>query len=256
MTTRIHATAIIDQSAVLGPDVVVEPFAIVGPNVSIGDGVTIGPRVILERDTTIGSGCSIGAGSIIGSAPQDLKYAGQPTTVRIGASTVIREYVTVNRGVMGPTVIGSDCYIMCYAHVAHDCHLGRGITLGNSVQMAGHVTIDEFVNVGGLTPIHQFVKIGARAFVGGGSRVPQDVPPFALAAGNPLRLYGINVEGLRRAGFDSGRRSSLKRAYRMLFNSDLNRGEALATIREEFAANEDVMYLVEFVGGSERGVLV
>ncbi len=256
MATRIHPTAIIDVAAELGPDVVIDPFAIVGPGVTIGDGTNIGPRVIVERDTEIASGCSIGAGSVIGTAPQDRKYAGQRTIVQVGEATTIREYVTINRGVTGPTVLGPDCYIMSYAHVAHDCRLARGVILGNSVQMAGHVTIDEFANVGGLTPIHQFVRIGARSFVGGGSRVPQDVPPFALAAGNPLRLYGINVEGLRRAGFDSDRRSSLKRAYRLLFNSNINRDEALAAVRAEFSDNMDVTYLADFVAGSERGVLV
>lgn len=255
MTYQIHPTAIVDPSAELGPDVVVAPYAIIGPNVLVGDGTTIGSHVVIERSTHLGAGCSVGAGAVLGAAPQDLKYAGQDTLVTVGNGTVIRELVTINRGVTGPTSIGSNSFIMTYAHIAHDCTVGSHVTIGNAVQCAGHVVIEDYANVGGLTPIHQFVRIGKRAFVGGGSRVPVDVPPFALAAGSPLRLCGINVEGLRRAGFSSERRANLKRAFRLLFNSKLLRDEAIPMVDAEFEQDPDVQYLLAFVAESRRSVL-
>jgi UDP-N-acetylglucosamine acyltransferase len=256
LTHQIHPTAIVDPSAEIGPDVVVDAYAIVGPTVTIHDGTTVGARAIIERGTRIGSGCTIGAGSILGTEPQDRKYTGELTRVEVGDHTVLREMVTVNRGVKGPTVIGAGCYIMTYAHIAHDCVLGQHVTVGNAVQCAGHVVMEDHANVGGLTPIHQFVRIGKRAFIGGGSRVPMDVPPFALAAGNPIRLYGINVEGLRRAGFTSDQRRALKRAFRLLFNSDRLRSAALDAVRQEFPDDADVIHLADFVASSQRGVLV
>lgn len=256
MTHQIHPTALVDPTATIGPDVVIEPFAVIGPSAIIKDGTTIGARTIIHRGTVVGSGCFVGAGSILGGEPQDRKYAGQLTCVEVGDGTVIREMVTINRGVQGATVIGTQCYIMTYTHIAHDCVLGDHVTVGNAVQCAGHVVMEDHANVGGLTPIHQFVRIGLRSFVGGGSRIPMDIPPFALAAGNPIKLYGINVEGLRRAGYSAAQRAAVKRSYRLLFNSDMLRDEALATVRREFADNLDVQHLIEFVACSQRGVLV
>jgi len=258
MSVRIHPTAIVDPGAELGPDVVVDAFAMIGPRVEIGAGSTIGARVSIEGRTAIGAGCSIGTGSVIGNPPQDLKYRGEPTTVRIGDDTEIREYVTINRGTIetGETVVGRRCYLMTYVHVAHDCVLGEGVVLANAVQLAGHVRIDDRAQVGGLTAVHQFVRIGRHAFVGGGSRVPRDIPPFGLTAGNPTRLYGINTEGLRRAGFPPDARLRLKQAFRLLFNSGAARGDALARLREEHGDDPDVACLLDFVESSARGVLV
>lgn len=258
MTARIHPTAVVDPGATLGLDVVVEPFALIGPDVQIGAGTTVGPRATITGRTTIGAGCSIGVGAVLGVEPQDRKYAGEDTALVIGDETIVREYASIHRGTVasGQTVLGRRCFIMAYVHIAHDCVLEDDVLLANAVQLGGHVAIGAHAQVGGLTPIHQFVRIGRYAFVGGGSRVPQDVPPFARAAGNPIRLYGVNAIGLRRAGFDADRRGSIQHAYRLLFNSRLSRREAIDQLRETTAANDDVRHLVEFLQGSERGVMV
>ena len=258
MTPRVHPTAVVDPSAELDLDVVVEAFALIGAGVRIGPGSTIGPRATVCGTTRLGAGCSVGVGAVIGSDPQDLKYRGEPTTLEIGDETEIREYATVNRGTTatGSTVIGPHCFLMSYVHVAHDCRLGEGVILANAVQLAGHVEIGDHAQVGGLTPIHQFVRIGAYAFVGGGSRVPQDVPPYVRTAGNPMRLYGINAVGLRRAGFGPDLRMSIQHAYRLLFNSGLPRAEAVDRIRVESGHVKEVTHLLDFLGASERGVMV
>jgi UDP-N-acetylglucosamine acyltransferase len=197
-------------------------------------------------------------GCVLGGAPQDRKYNDEETWLEIGDNTQLREYTTVNRGsaARGKTLIGADCLLMTYVHVAHDCALDDGVILANAVQLAGHIHIGSCAYVGGLTPVHQFVRIGTHAFVGGGSRLPQDVPPFSRAAGNPYKLYGINTLGLTRAGFDDETRAALKHAYRLLFNSDMTRTDAVAELREASADVPAVLELVDFVLGSERGMLV
>ena len=179
----IHPSAIVDSDAQIGEGVSIGPWALIGPGVSVGHGTTIGPRVLIERDTILGEDCKVGNGAVLGTDPQDLKYRGELSTLEIGDRTVIREFATLNRGTAasGRTVVGSDCLLMAYTHVAHDCELGNHVILANSVNMAGHVRIEDWVIVGGLTPIHQFVRIGAHAFVGGGSRVSQDVQTHARA---------------------------------------------------------------------------
>ena len=258
MTARVHATAVVDSSAELDLDVVVEPFAIIGAGVRIGAGTTIGARVTVYGPTSVGAGCSVGIGAVLGTDPQDLKYAGEDTELVIGDDTHIREYVTVNRGTAasGRTIVGPRCYLMSYAHIAHDCRLGEGVILSNTVQLAGHVQIGDHALIGGLTPVHQFVRIGTYAFVGGGSRVSQDVPPYARTAGNPIRLYGINTVGLRRAGFDADLRLGLQRAYRLLFNSSMSRSEAIARVRDESGHVPEVAQLLDFLDATERGVMV
>jgi len=258
VTARVHPTALVDASAELDLDVVVEPFAIIGPRVRVGAGTTIGTRATVYGPTTVGAGCTVGIGAVLGTDPQDLKYAGEDTELVIGDDTHIREYVTVNRGTVasGVTVIGPRCYLMSYAHVAHDCRIGEGVILSNSVQLAGHVQIGDHALIGGLTPVHQFVRIGAYAFVGGGSRVSQDVPPFARTAGSPIRLYGINAVGLRRAGFDADLRMAIQRAYRMLFNSSTPRSESIVRVRDESGHIPEVVQLLDFLDATERGVMV
>lgn len=254
----IHPTAVVDRDAMLGPGSVVEPFAIVGAGVEVGAEATIGARATVTGLTRIGAGCHIGVGAVIGGAPQDRKYTGEPTRVEIGDGTHVRDYSTINRGTQaaGVTRIGKRCFIMSYVHIAHDCRIGDDVVLANAVQLAGHVDIDDGAQVGGSSPIHQFVRIGRLSFVGGGSRVPRDVPPFALAAGYPMHLYGINAEGLRRAGFDSATRLALKRAFRLLFNANTSRGESVTRIDAELGHVPEVAHLVEFVTRSDRGVLV
>ncbi len=231
----IHPSAIVDDDAELGEGVTVGPWAMVGRGVEIGDNTEIGPRVLIERDTVIGEDCTIHNGAVLGSNPQDLKYQGERTILEIGDRTVIREFATLNRGTAasGRTVVGSDCLLMAYSHVAHDCEIGNHVILANAVNMAGHVLIEDWVIVGGVTPIHQFVRIGAHAFVGGGSRIPQDVPPYCRAAGNPPKLYGLNTVGLERRGLSQEVRQALKTTYRMLFQGDVNLTKALDRAEEE-----------------------
>lgn len=257
MNPGVHPTAIVDPGAALGPRVVVGPYCIVGPGVQIGAGTTIGPHAVIQRDTTLGRGCSVGPGAVLGADPQDLKYRGEPTALEVGDETRIREYATLHRGTAasGRTVVGKRCYLMTYVHVAHDCVIEDDVVIANAVQLAGHVHVEANATIGGLTPIHQFVRIGRFALVGGGSRVPQDVPPFTRAAGNPMRLYGINTLALVRAGFPNEVRAALKHAYRLLFNSNLALSQAVERLRLESADVQEVMRLVDFVVSSQRGVL-
>ena len=256
--TQVHPTALVDPGAELGEGVVVGPFSIIGPGVRVGAGTRIGPHVFIERDTTLGAGCVISQGAVLGTDPQDLKYGGEPTELRVGDRTVIREYATLNRGTSasGLTSVGSDCMLMAYAHVAHDCMLGDHVILSNAVNMAGHVTIQDWAIVGGMTPIHQFVRIGAHAFVGGGSRVAKDVPPYVKAAGSPMQLYGLNSVGLQRRGFSEEVRRELKRAYRLFFASSHNTSQAMVRAREELRALPEVEVFLSFFENSERGVSV
>ncbi|HEX9936708.1 MAG TPA: acyl-ACP--UDP-N-acetylglucosamine O-acyltransferase [Longimicrobium sp.] len=254
----IHPTALVDPSAELAPGVVVGPYSIIGPNVKVGARTRIAGHVMIERDTTVGEECTIHQGAVLGTDPQDLKYMGEPTTLVVGDRTVIREYATLNRGTIasGVTRVGSDCMLMAYTHVAHDCHLGSHVILSNAVNMAGHVSIGDWAIVGGLTPIHQFVRIGAHAFVGGATRVAKDVPPYVKAAGSPMQLYGLNSVGLQRRGFPEEVRRELKRAYRLFFASNHNVKQALERAREELRAIPEVEVFLSFFENSERGVQV
>jgi UDP-N-acetylglucosamine acyltransferase len=253
---RIHETAIVDPDAELGEGVEVGPWALIGPGVRIGADTIVGPRVLIERDTSIGEGCRLANGAVLGTDPQDLKYKGEPSFLEVGDRTVVREFATLNRGTAasGRTVVGSDCLIMAYAHVAHDCELGNHVVIANSVNMAGHVVIEDWATVGGVTPIHQFVRIGAHAFVGGGSRVPQDIPPYCRAAGNTPKLYGLNSVGLERRGFSPEVRRALKEAYRVLFMGSENLSQALERATREVPQIPEVRHLLAFIQASERGV--
>ena len=254
--TQVHPTAIVHDDARLGSGVVVGPWALIGPGVVVGDGTEVGPRVLIEKDTTIGEDCFLANGAVLGTDPQDLKFKGERSRLEVGDRTIVREYATLNRGTSasGSTVVGSDCLLMAYAHVAHDCEIGNHVVLANSVNMAGHVMIEDWAIVGGVTPIHQFVRIGAHAFVGGGSRVPQDVPPYCRAAGNPPKLYGLNSVGLERRGLSEEVRKALKKAYRLLFQSDVNLSKALDRAEQEVPGIPEVRHLLEFIRASERGV--
>jgi len=233
-------------------------YSIIGPKVTIGEGCRIAAHVVLERNARLGAGVKVGYGSVIGNDPQDLKYQGEETWVEIGEGTVIREYCTINRGTTatGRTAVGQRCFLMSYVHVAHDCVIGNDVIVANAVQMAGHVTIEDRAIVSGLVPIHQFVRIGTFAFVGGGSRVNQDVPPYTKAVGNPIHLYGLNSVGLQRAGVSPEIKLALKRAYRLVFNSDLTVGQGVQRARVELPAVPEVEHFLKFIEGSQRGVLV
>jgi len=253
----IHPTAIVEKGAELGAGVTVGPFSYIGPRVSLGEGTRVGLHAVIEGRTTIGPRCQIHHGAVIGNLPQDLKYRGAPSDVVIGADTTVREYATIHAATEEgeTTLVGDHVLMMAYAHVAHNCRIGSHVILANAVNLAGHVRIDDYAIVGGLTPIHQFVAIGCHAFVGGGSRVPQDVPPYVKAAGNPLRACGLNAVGMDRRGIPAEVRLELKRAYRILYRSQLNVMQALDRILRELKPYPEVHEFVEFVRSSERGIV-
>ena len=256
----VHPSAVIHPKARLGEGVAVGPYAVIGEHVTIGARTQLGPHCVIEGHTTIGEVCRIFTGAVIGSSPQDLKYRGEETILRIGDRNLIREYVTINPGTEGgggKTIIGSDCLFMAYAHVAHDCVLGDHVVLANSVALAGHITIEDHAIIGGLVGVHQFVRIGTLSIVGGCSRVIQDVPPYATCVGYPARVFGINSEGLRRAESAPDVREQLHRAFRILFHSRLSMSHALEQLTAELepvSACAEVRHLVEFVRQSKRGV--
>jgi UDP-N-acetylglucosamine acyltransferase len=258
MTARIHPTAIVHDGVELGADVEIGPFAIVGENCRIGDGCVIAARATLERNVILGAGVKVGIGTVLGGDPQDLKFKGEMTTVEIGEGTTIREYTTINRGTTQSykTTVGKGCFIMSYVHLAHDCHIGDGVILVNSVQLAGHVSVGDKAIIAGQSAAHQFVKIGQYSFVGGCSRISQDVPPYIKAVGNPIKLYGLNSEGLQRNNFPEEVVRELKRAYRLFFRSELNVSQAKERAAAELKPFPEVQELLRFVEESGRGVVV
>ena len=254
----VHETALVDPTAELGSGVQVGPFAIIGPNVVLGANTRIGPRVLVERNTTLGIDCHVANGAVLGTDPQDLKYDGEETFLEVGDRTVIREFASLNRGTAASrrTVVGSDCLLMAYVHIAHDCEIGNHVIISNATNMAGHVCIEDWATVSGLVAIHQYVRIGAHAFVGGGSRIPQDVPPYCRAVGNPApKLFGLNTVGLERRGVSGEVRRRLKMAYRILFQTDLNLTQALARAEEEVDLVPEVRHFLDFIRNSERGII-
>lgn len=254
----IHPTAIVDKSSELASDVEVGPYTVIGPDVKIGSGTVVGPHVYIYKNTTIGSDCIIWKSVSLGTNSQDLKYHGQSTYLEIGDRTTIREFATLNRATTenGATRVGSDCLLMAYTHVAHDCRVGSNVILSNAVNMAGHVTIGDHAIVSGMTAIHQFVRVGIYSFIGGGSRVPKDVPPFMMAVGNPIMLNGLNTVGLQRQGFSEEVRMELKRAYKIFFRSQYNISQALELARSQLKQLPEIKALTDFIAHSERGVIV
>jgi UDP-N-acetylglucosamine acyltransferase len=256
--SRIHPTAIVSPDAEIGSNVEIGAFAIIGEGCTVGDGCVISPRATLERNVTTGPNVIVGIGSILGGAPQDLKYAGEETTVEVGEGTVIREYVTINRGTSHSfkTTVGNHCLLMSYVHIAHDCNVGNSVILSTVVQLAGHVTIEDKAIISGVSAVHQFARIGRHSFIGGFSRVSKDIPPFLKAVGNPVKLYGLNTIGLQRSGMDENTIRELKRAYRLLFRSDLNVTQAIERAHTELEPLPEVKELVGFVEASVRGVVI
>jgi UDP-N-acetylglucosamine acyltransferase len=257
MPRDIHPTAIIHPKAELAQDVIIGPYAIIGERVTIGDGCRIGSSVLIDGETTLGKNNRVFHGAAIGNVCQDLKYRGERTFVRIGDDNTIREYVTVNSatGEGESTVVGSGTLIMAYVHLAHNCFVGDNVVLANAVNLAGHVRVHDFAAIGGLTPVHQFVEIGRYAFIGGGSRIPQDVPPFLKVAGNPTRVWGPNTVGLARRGFTAEQRALLKRAYVLLYRSGLNVTQALERIDAELPRTDEIAMFVDFIRNSKRGII-
>ena len=257
MPRDIHSTALVHPKAKLGQDVSIGSYSIIGENVTIGDGCRIADTVLIEGHTTLGNNNRVFHGAVIGTVCQDLKYRGERTFVRIGDGNTIREFATVNSatGEGQSTVIGSSVLIMAYVHLGHNCVIDDNVILANAVNLAGHVHVHEFASIGGLTPVHQFVQIGKHAFIGGGSRIPQDVPPFLKVAGNPARVYGLNTIGLARRGFNAEKRALLKKAYTILYRSGLNVTQALERIAGELPHTDELVMFVDFIRDSKRGII-
>ena len=253
----IHPTAIVDDKAEIDSNVAIGPYSVVQEDVIIGDGCQIGSHVLINAGTRMGKNCRVFTGAVLGTDPQDLKYAGEKTTLEIGDNTTVREFCTLNRGSSHrlKTVVGSQTLLMAYVHIAHDCIIGNNVILANAVNMAGHVTIEDFASVGGMTPIHQFVRIGKHSFIGGGLRVPKDVPPFILAAGEPLTYEGINKVGLSRRGFSSEVMLQMRRVYKLIYRSKLNVSQAVNQIESTMEIIPEIQEIIEFIKASERGII-
>ena len=241
----------------MGQNVSVGAYTIIEDGVSIGDGTSIGNHNTICRGTTIGANCTIFHNTSLGEAPQDLKYGGEETLTFIGDNVLIRESVTINRGTVayGKTVVGNNVLLMACAHVAHDCTVGDNTIMANLATLGGHVELGEWVNLGGGVMVHQFTKIGSHSFIGGGFRAVQDVPPFIIAAGEPIRFGGINKIGLERRGFSDEGRAEIKKAYRTYFLSKLTRTDALKKIKSEMSGSDHINSIIDFIESSERGII-
>lgn len=254
----IHETAIIDPAAKIAANVEIGAFTIIGADVEIGEGTTIGPHVVIKGPTRIGKDNHIYQFSSIGEAPQDKKYDGEPTLLEIGDRNTIREFCTFNRGTIqdiGTTKLGNDNWVMAYVHIAHDCVIGNNCILANNAALAGHVIVGDWVICGGYSKIHQFCKIGDHAFLGFDSGLHQDVPPYVTVAQNPAKPYGINSEGLRRRGFTPEQVRNIKKAYRVLYRSNLKLDEAREQLQEMAKTESEVKVLVDFLEQSSRGIV-
>lgn len=247
----------IHPGARIGQNVVIEPFSTIAKDVVIGDGTWIGPNVTVMDGARIGKNCRIFPGAVISGIPQDLKFKGEVTTAEIGDNTTIRECVTLNRGTIDKykTVIGSNCLVMAYAHIGHDSIIGNYCILGNTTQLAGHVVIADYTIFGGACAVQQFSKIGAHAYIGGGSLVRKDVPPYTKAAREPLAYAGVNTVGLRRRGYTTEKIAEIQEIYRYLFLKGLNNSKALDLIERELPQTSERDYIVSFIKDSERGVM-
>ena len=257
ISLQIHPTAIVDSKAELGKGVSIGPYSIIDSNVIIGNDTMIGNHVTIAQGSRIGAECKIFHSVSIGEIPQDMKFAGEQTEAIIGDRTTIREFVTVNRGtkVTGKTIIGSDCLFMAYVHIAHDCLIGDHVIMSNMTTLGGHVDIGDWVSLSGGVMVHQFCNIGEHAFIGAGYWAVQDVPPYILAAGTPLRFKGINSIGLKRRGFSIEERKTIKDIYKLYFKSDVNRKGSLSKIKNDFPDSKYKTCILDFIQSSERGII-
>lgn len=253
----ISPLASVHPDARIGADVEIGPFTTISADVEIGEGSWIGPNVTIMDGARIGSNCRIFPGAVISAIPQDLKFQGERTTVEIGDRSTIRECVTINRGTKayGKTVVGKDCLIMAYVHIAHDCILGNHVILVNSVALAGHVEIGDYGIISGLSAVHQFVKIGAHVMIGGGAMVRKDVPPFITAAGEPLAYAGVNSVGLKRRNFAQEDIHEIQTLYRTMYQSGMNISQAVNQIKETHPNRPLADSILSFIEQSDRGLI-
>lgn len=256
MTTVVHPTAIVSPDAKLGEAVAIGPYAVIGADVELGAGTRVGAHATIDGPTVLGDENRVFAHAVLGFDPQDLKYHGEKTRLRVGARNVFREFSTIHRGTVtgrGETVIGDNNYFMAYSHVAHDCRIGSFTVFANSASLAGHVDVGDRVVIGAFVGAHQFTRIGQYAFAGAYAQLRQDVLPYCKTDGIEARTYGVNRIGLQRLGFSDERLKALERAYRLLVKSKLNTTQALERIEAELPGQEDVAHLVAFIKGSKRG---
>jgi UDP-N-acetylglucosamine acyltransferase len=254
----IDPRAIVSPRAELAADVVVGAYSVIGEGVKIGAGSWVGPHVVITGNTTLGAGNKVYQFASIGDAPQDLKYAGEPTRLEIGDRNVFREFTSMNRGTAqggGVTTIGSDNLFMSYTHVAHDCHVGNKVVMANYATLGGHVHLGDWVIMGGYSGIHQFTKVGAHAFLGNNAAVTRDVPPYLMVVGTPAVPHSINSEGLKRRGFSPEQIRNLKNAYRVLYRSDLKLADALTELNKRVATQPELKAFVDFIGESTRSLV-
>lgn len=257
MQMNIHPTAVIDPAAEIGAGCEIGPYCIVGPGVVLGEGCWLQHHVSLNGPARVGARNQFFAFSSVGQRTQDLKYAGEPTYLEIGDGNTFREFVTVNRGtaVHAKTVIGSRNHFLAYCHIAHDCVVGNDVIFSNNGTLAGHVTVEDHVILGGFTAVHQFCRIGRYAMTGGCSKIVQDVPSYMIADGNPARIRGINKTGLERHGFGPEAMRVLKEAYRILYRSENNVGQAIEQMRQQLQESPELEHLIAFVTQSSRGII-
>ncbi len=254
---NIHPTAIIHPKATIAEGVEIGPYSIIGEHVTIGRDTKISSHVLIEGWTTIGERNHIFSFSSIGTAPQDIGYRNEETYLIIGNDNVIRECATIHRATTKEnrkTVIGNNNFLLAYSHVAHDCQLGNHILMANSVALGGHISIGDHAILGGIVAVHQFARIGSYAIVGGQSAVTMDIPPYVSAAGNRAQLYGLNLVGLKRKGFNEQTITTLKKAYKIIFRSGLTQDEAIQKARDEFPDSPEVTYLIDFIQTTKRGI--
>ena len=254
---KIHETAIVSPKAELDENVEVGPYAVIQEDVTIAAGTKIGPHTVIQPFVSIGKNCEIYQFSSIGAPPQSVKFEGETTYVKIGAGSIIREFVTINRGTGfggGITEIGEENFLMAYTHIAHDCKTGRMVVMANNATLAGHIHIGNHATVGGLTAIHQFVNVGDYAFIGGKSAVVKDVPPYVIAAGDRAKLHGMNTVGLKRQGFSESTVLKLKKVYRLIFRIGLTLNEAIERVKAEVEQVPEVANFIEFIQSSKRGI--
>ncbi|HEX2582779.1 MAG TPA: acyl-ACP--UDP-N-acetylglucosamine O-acyltransferase [Chlamydiales bacterium] len=255
--SNIHPLAIIEPGAKIGHNVTIEPFAVVKSTVTLEENVVIKSHAYIDGHTTIGEGTIVWPGASIGTKPQDLKFRGEKTFVKIGKHCEIREYVTINSSCQENSVvrIGDHCLIMAYCHVAHNCEIGNRVIMSNCAMLAGHVTVEDFVIIGGMTPVHQFSRIGKHAMVGGFSGISRDVPPYTLGGGFPYKFGGINIIGLKRHKFPLEVRIALSKAFKITYRAGRNLEEALRQIEAEIEPFQEVQHWVEFCRASKRGLI-
>ena len=252
----IHDTAVVHPGARIGKNVEIGPYAVIDENVEIGEGTKIGAHVLVTGWTSIGKDCVLYHGSTVGEEPQDLKFAGEKSYVFVGDRTKIRECATVHRatGDEEETRIGSDCLLMAYTHVAHNCIVGNNVIMSNAATLAGHVIVEDRAVIGGLTGVHQFVKIGRNAMVGGASKIVQDVVPYTIVDGHPAKVSGLNSVGISRAGIAIDSRRNIKQAYKILYRSGLSLAQAISMIEQDVDSCDEVEHLLRFLRNADRGI--